>query len=88
MNETFYGDMVQVINGKYKGEKGKVEKTGGSCHQGDYVTVNVAGELKVYGALAIFLIERLTKLEEKPRSENIAEPGKQDERLSRDLKAN
>jgi ribosomal protein L24 len=80
------GDTVQVLNGRYKGAQGKVENTSG-YHDGAYVTVNVAGESKVYGTLDIFLIERLSKPEEKTRSENIAEPGNQEKRISGDLKA-
>lgn len=80
-------DMVEVLKGKYRGAKGKVEKTSGSYHDGAYVTVNVVGDSKVYGTLDIFLIERLSILEEKPGSKNKAEQDKQEKIISEDLKA-
>ena len=52
------GDTVQVLNGKHKGARGRVEKTS-SYHDGAYVTVDVDGEERVYGKLDIFLIRRI-----------------------------
>ncbi len=58
------GDMVQVLNGKHKGAKGRVEKPI-PCEPGDYnyayhhIVVDVDGESAHYGDFDIFLIERI-----------------------------
>ncbi len=52
------GDIVQVLNGKHKGVKGKVEEPSTGQHGVD-VIVDVDGESTVYGKLDIFLIERI-----------------------------
>ncbi len=52
------GDVVQILNGKHKGVKGKVEEPSTGQHGVD-VIVDVDGESTVYGKLDIFLIERI-----------------------------
>ena len=54
------GDMVQVLSGKHKGVKGKVEEPR-VAHHGAHgsITVDVDGESTAYDELNIFLIERV-----------------------------
>ena len=54
------GDMVQVLNGKHKGVKGKVEEPR-VAHHGAHgsITVDVGGESTGYGDFDLFLIERI-----------------------------
>ncbi len=54
------GDMVQVLNGKHKGVKGKVEEPRVAHHGANgSITVDVGGESTAYNELDIFLIERI-----------------------------
>ena len=54
------GDMVQVLNGKHKGVKGRVAEPK-VAHHGAHgsITVDVVGELAGYGEFDLFLIERI-----------------------------
>ena len=54
------GDMVQVLSGKHKGVKGKVEEPR-VAHHGAHgsITVDVGGESTGYGDFDLFLIERI-----------------------------
>ena len=54
------GDIVQVLNGKHKGVKGKVEEPR-VAHHGAHgsITVDVGGESTGYGDFDLFLIERI-----------------------------
>ena len=54
------GDIVQVLSGKHKGAKGRVEEPRVAHHGANgSITVDVGGESTAYGELDIFLIERV-----------------------------
>ena len=54
------GDIVQVLSGKHKGAKGRVEEPR-VAHHGAHgsITVDVDGQSTAYGEFDIFLIERI-----------------------------
>ena len=54
------GDVVQVLSGKHKGAKGRVEEPRVAHHGANgSITVDVDGESTAYSELDIFLIERV-----------------------------